>query len=323
MSTPTPTILAAAVTPPPLRPGEVVGVCAPSGPCPPERLRPGLELIGERLTLRLGPVAARLAAGGDRGPVPPYLAGTDDERAAELTALLRAPDVRAIVMARGGYGLTRILPLLDPDDLRRDPKPIVGFSDGTALLAWALHAGVRALHGPVVVQLGGLPVDDVAAMVDALHGQAPRQVTGLRAGMAGGTRVIDGRLVAGNAKVIAQLIGTRWPLPCAGALLALEDVGEKPYAIDRNLTQLHGAGVLGELAGALVGDFTRCMDPLPAADQPDDPRAALAAVTERLSSAGVAHALGLPMGHGTRNLTVPCGAPAQLDVARGVLELAP
>lgn len=309
------------MAPPPLRTGEVVGVCAPSGPCPPERLRPGLDLLGERLNLRLGPVAARLLAGGDRGPVPPYLAGTDEERAAELTALLRAPDVRAIVMARGGYGLTRILPLLDPADLRRDPKPIVGFSDGTALLAWALHAGVRALHGPVVVQLGSLPVGDVAAMIDALHGHGPRQVTGLHAGSGSSAEVVEGRLVAGNAKVLAQLLGTRWPLPCGGALLALEDVGEKPYAIDRNLTQLHGAGVLGELAGALVGDFTRCMDPLPAAGAADDPRAALATVAERLAHAGVPHATGLPIGHGDRNLTLPCGAMARLDLARGALEL--
>ncbi len=312
-------ILASAQLAPAVRPGDTVGVCAPAGPCSPDRLTPGVALLGAHLRLRLGPIAQRLVDGGDRGAIPPYLAGTDAERAAELTGLLRDPDVRAIVMARGGYGLTRILPLLDPADLRRDPKPILGFSDGTALLAWALRAGVRPLHGPVLVQLPNLPIDDLRAMVDALTGAALQPITGLRCDRAD---IVRGPLVAANAKVLAQLIGTSLAMPTAGALLALEDVGEKPYAIDRNFTQLAQAGVLGGLAGALVGDFTRCTDPAPAPGAADDPREALATVGERLTASGVPHGFGLPIGHGDRNLTLPCGAMAEFDGERGTLTFA-
>lgn len=301
-----------------MRPGDAVGVCAPCGPCPPDRLAPGVALLGAHLRLTIGPVAQRLLDGGARGDIPRYLAGSDAERAAELTALLRDPSVRAIVMARGGYGLTRILPLLDPHDLRRDPKPILGFSDGTALLAWALRAGVRPLHGPVLVQLPSLPPDDLRAMLDALHGAPLPPITGLHSAT---SAVVRGPLLAANAKVLAQLVGTPLAMPTAGAVLALEDVGERPYAIDRNLVQLAQAGVLPSLAAALVGDFTRCTDPPPGPGDPDDPREALATVGDALRASGLPHALGLPVGHGARNTTLPCGALAELDGARGTLTL--
>ncbi|MEZ4366808.1 MAG: LD-carboxypeptidase [Kofleriaceae bacterium] len=312
-------LLADAITPPPVPTGAKVGVCAPSGPCPPSRLRPGVDLLGAHLRLRLGPVAQRLLDGGaPQG----FLAGSDDERADELNALLRDPDVRAIVMARGGHGLSRILDRLDVAALRADPKPLLGFSDGTALLAWALHAGVRPLHGPVLVQLADLPTADLRALVDALLGAPPPTPLATELVPLGAPgSVVAGRLVAGNLTMLAQLVGTPWAMPMAGALLAIEDVGERPYAIDRDLTQLANAGALAQVEAVMVGDLTRCTDPPLAAGAVDDPAPALATVDERLRAAGRVGARGLPIGHGARNHTLPLGARARLDLETRTLQL--
>src|SRR5262249_22491749 len=139
-------------------------VVAPAGPVRGDRLRRGLERLGDGFAIR---VADSVTAARPPG-LASYLSATDDVRADELNAMVRDPDVRAIVLARGGYGLMRILPRLDGDALRRDPKPIVAFSDGTALLAWAHAAGVRGIHGPMIVQLGDLPDGDVAQLIAML-----------------------------------------------------------------------------------------------------------------------------------------------------------
>lgn len=314
--------LAFAVAPPALEPGQLVGVCAPSGPCPPERLAPGLALLSVHVPLRLGPVANRLAQGGDRGTSPPYLAGSDEERADELRALIADPDIRAIVMARGGYGLTRILPLLDPAALRADPKPIVGFSDGTALLAWALHAGVRPLHGPVVVQLPSVALEDLQALLQALTNREPAGIIarGLTANT-GYSGPISGRIMAANLSMLTALVGTPWQVPTDDALLALEEVGERPYAIDRDLTQLLHAEALPGLGAAILGDFTRCTDPPHVAGNDDQPEPAFATVVARLASWGIPAVRGLAIGHGARNQTLPCGARAELNFDDGTLTL--
>src|SRR5262245_56178686 len=118
------------IIPPRVAKGQTVGIVAPAGPVKLERLRRGLACLGEASELRVAPSVT-----GPRAPeAPSYLAATDEVRAAELTAMVVDTDIRAIIFARGGYGTMRILPHLDPELLRRDPKPIVGFSDATALL---------------------------------------------------------------------------------------------------------------------------------------------------------------------------------------------
>jgi muramoyltetrapeptide carboxypeptidase len=245
-----------------------------------------------------------------------YLAGSDTRRAAELNRYLRDPQVKAIVCARGGYGLLRILPLLDSDALRSRPLPIVGFSDVTALLAWAhVTAGVRSIHGPVVTQLGELPASDPQALVRLLEEPAP---TGpwyreLKAVVPGRAR---GPLLGGNLEVLSRLVGTRYLPRLQGAILVLEEVGERPYRIDRTLTQLLLAGVLDGVAGVIVGRLEKC-------DEPDGTApTALEVVRERLAPLGVPFCVGAPVGHGERNKPFPFGAPALLDATAGTLELA-
>lgn len=305
-----------AIIPPRLARGAIVGVCAPAGPVKPERLARGLERLGDAFRIRVTDGVTAPPAPS----VPSYLAATDDVRAAELQALIADPDVRAIILARGGYGLMRILPRLDPEPLRRDPKPIVGFSDATALLAWAWAAGVRGIHGPMIAQLGDLADADVARLVAMLT--EPRALSARPWPLAvHGRGVHTGHLVAGNLTMMSLLAGTPWPLPLAGAIAMIEEVGEKPYELDRYLTHLTLAGELAKVAAVIVGDLTRCEDPNPPTGVPDPAGAAMMTVLERLHAAGTAVATGAPIGHGDRNEAVPFGGEALLDLDAGTLEI--
>jgi muramoyltetrapeptide carboxypeptidase len=269
-----------------------------------------------------------------------YLAGGDDARADALDGCLRDPDVRAVVCARGGYGVMRILDRLDASALRRDPKLVVGFSDCTALLCWAARAGVASVHGPVVSQLGELPEADIAWLLDLMTNPAPPPVPmslspiGARA-----SGVREGRLLGGNLCILAHLAGTPYLPDVSGAVLLLEDVGERPYRIDRYLTQLGLAGALSPAAAALVGDFVACVEPCgsavaevandgkPGAAELDhgelDARvpAALEVIGERLRHYDIPGLAGAPLAHGSRNLALPFGARCQLDFERGRLTL--
>lgn len=303
-----------AVIPPRVRRGDVIGVCAPAGPIREDRLRAGLARLGDAFRVRVTPAVTAPRPPG----VPAYLAADDDTRAAELTGLLADPDVRAIVLARGGYGLMRILPRLDPELLRRDPKPIVGFSDATALLAWAhAAAGVRGIHGPMIGQLGELGDDDAAALVTLMtEPRAPGRRPWALAGH--GTGTVRGHLVPANLTLVSVLVATPWQLPLAGAIALLEEIGERPYELDRYLTHLMLTAQLAQLRGVVLGDLTRCWDPPPAAPTP---AGALATVLERFATAGVPVAVGAPVGHGHRNEAVPFGAACALDLDAGTLDI--
>lgn len=305
-----------AIRPPRVARGQTVGIVVPAGPVKPDRLARGLARLGDTFRLRLAPSLTSPRAAG----LPSYLAASDAQRADELAAMLRDPDVRAVILARGGYGITRILAALDPELLRRDPKPIVGFSDGTALLAWAYAAGVRGIHGPVIAQLGDLADADVERLVTLLTdpaapGERPWSLA------AHGRGVHRGHLVAANLTLASVLVGTPWALPLAGSITLLEEVGEKPYELDRYLTQLALTGALAQPTAYVLGDLTRCTDANPPTGEPDPEDAALQTVLERLASVARPCAVGAPVGHGTRNEAVPFGAACELDLERGVLAI--
>lgn len=304
------------VLPPRIARGQTLGIIAPAGPVKTERLERGLARLGDAFRIKLAPTLTSPRA----ADVASYLSNTDDARAAELTAMLADPDVRAIVLARGGYGLMRILSRIDPDLLRRDPKPIVGFSDATALLSWAYQAGVRGIHGPMIVQLGDLPDSDVTQLIAMLTDPTPAGVRPWSL-TAHGRGVYRGPLITANLTLASVLVGTPWQLPLDGAIAMLEDVGEKPYVLDRYLTQMLLAGELAKPAAVVIGDLTRCGDPNPPSGEVDLPDAALAVLLERLRTAGSPVAVGAPVGHGTRNEPVPFGAISVLDLDRGTLEI--
>ncbi|MEO8706961.1 MAG: LD-carboxypeptidase [Kofleriaceae bacterium] len=297
--------------------GQTIGVIAPAGPIKPkarDQLARGLDRLASAFTVRVGP-SIDAPRGADLAS---YLSATDEIRTAELAAMLADPDIRAIVVARGGYGITRILPRLDPELVRRDPKPIVGFSDATALLAWAHAAGARGIHGPTVGQLGDLADLDVDRLVTLLTDPRPlgEQPWSL---VVHGRGTHRGALVPANLSMASLLVGTPWPLPLAGAIALFEEVGEKPYELDRYLTQLALTGVLATITAVVLGELVRCTDPNPPTGEPDPDDAAMRVFVDRF--AALPWAAGAPVGHGTRNAAVPFGAACELDLDRGVLSI--
>lgn len=294
---------------PVLRPGDTVAVVSPAGPAPPQRVADGCALLA---SWGLAPVLGRHAL--DRHG---YLAGTDADRAADLAAAFADPAVRAVVVTRGGYGSQRIADAVDLTGVRRDPKPLVGFSDVTALqLALWRAARLACLHGPGAAWRPERTGPAAAqSLRDALMTTDPVLVKSDPAAPTAAVRAAGmarGPLLGGNLCLLAATLGTPDFPDLTGAILLLEDTDEPPYKVDRMLTQLRRAGALVGLAGVAVGQFTRCTD-----DRwPIDVSAVLA---EHLTGLGVPVLGGLPVGHGPDPVTVPVGVPATLDVAAGTL----
>ncbi|HEX3696572.1 MAG TPA: LD-carboxypeptidase [Polyangia bacterium] len=293
------------IRPPRLRAGDVIRVVAPSGPVPREAFLSGVAVLRQRFDVRFG--EGVFARDG-------FLAGPDQRRLEELRAALADPEAKAVMMARGGYGLLRLLPFLDPEDLRARPRPLIGFSDGTALLAFAARAGVAAVHGPVVTQFGNLGDSDQQALFRLLEDPHPGVL------LSGMGCVIPGRaagpLLGGNLEVFSRLLGTPFLPALDGAILFIEDLGERPYRIDRLLTTLDLAGVFNAVSAVVVGDFTGCDEP--EATRVNSPTAQ-EVLLDRLGRLAIPVVIGAPVGHGTRNRALPYGTLCELDAFNGVL----
>lgn len=290
------------IAPPALREGDTLAIVAPAGPVPEERLAAGIRALEGRYKLLISPDVHRNAG---------FLAGSDARRTEEFNTALRNPDVRGIWAARGGYGCSRIVDSLDSAAFVADPVPIIGFSDVTVLLFWAAKLGVRSIHGPVLTQLGEIGADEAA------------WVMGLAEGGGSGARLdcqsreaASGRLVGGNLSLLAHLCGSKWQPDYAGTLCILEDVGERPYALDRYLTQLlaqEAGKTLSSAEAVLFGDFAGCAEP------GDERLHAIDVLEKRLVAVGTNCGRGLPIGHGERNWAFPFGATA--EVGEGGLRL--
>lgn len=273
---------------------------APASPFPREDFDRGLERLRARYR-----VSHREDVFARHG----YLAGDDARRLAELEDALGDPDVDAIVAARGGYGVTRLLPRLDARTVRAANKLLVGFSDLTALHALWARAGLRSVHGPMVAALGRASEAHVARWIATVEGARPEPLTSLAA-LAGG--VAEGPLLGGNLALLAALLGTPYAPPIDGAILFLEDVGEAPYRVDRMLTSLQHAGWLDRAAGIAVGTFHGC-DPRSDGHRVED------VLHDRLSGLGIPVVYGVGAGHVDDNLELPFGARVQLDGNAGVV----
>ena len=291
----------------PLRPGDTVAVIAPAGPGKPER-----TAQVEPLFARFGLSARLYPSCHARHPHYSFLAGDDTLRLADLHAALADDTVRAIFCLRGGYGCTRLLERIDAELVRRSAKPIVGYSDITALHAVWQRAGLASVHAPMptsdLVLEGAEP--DVQALFALLmqplpagHDPAPTLLPG--------TWHVEGRasgpLVGGNLSLVAALLGTPWQIDMRAAIVFLEDVSEALYRVDRMLVQLRQAGELQAAAGFVLGSFTEDEDPTPV-------------LREHLAGLGQPVLSGWPAGHGQPNRPLLLGARVTLDAAAGRLE---
>jgi muramoyltetrapeptide carboxypeptidase len=284
-----------------LSPGERIAVVAPAGPVPRDGVDKGVARLSPRYRLTFD--EALFTRDG-------YLAGDDARREKELLAAVANPEVRAIVCGRGGYGLMRILPSLRGESFVGAAKPIVGFSDITALHALLFRAGLSSVHGPTLSHLGTLAPEFTDELVALLESPAPPAAwTGLSA-IAPGTAT--GISIGGNLELVSRLCGTPWSWPFAGNVLFLEEIGERPYRMDRSLTQIELAGAR-EVAAVVVGDLHKCTEP-----DGSGPRAA-DVVRERLRRWGVPVLENAPFGHGERNRPFPLGARVSVDADRGTV----
>lgn len=278
---------------------------APAGVPEAAALESGLALLAERYTV----TTFRDLTDSPSG----MLAGNDELRARELRWALTDPDIRCVIAARGGYGTARVL---GPDlvgALARSPRLIVGFSDITALLAASFQcAGLRGVHGPMVCQLGrrGKAWSAFSQLLRVLEDPTPRPaLDGLVQVVEGSAR---GPLVGGNLTVLTHLVGTPYLPSLRGAVLFIEDVGERPYRLDRCLTHLLQAGALEGVAGFVVGELTDCKPK--GSEHP-----AQHVIESFCHELGVPAAMNLPVGHGQNNEPLPYGAVVDLDATTGTL----
>jgi muramoyltetrapeptide carboxypeptidase len=308
------------VRPPRLRPGSRVALVAPAGPL----LERDDITRAEELcrALDYDPVVGPHAYGRYG-----YLAGTDADRLADLNEALRDPEVDAIWCLRGGFGVTRIIEAVDFGALARRPKPVIGFSDITALLAGVTQvAGVVAFHAPVArspmppfsrlhfervltcAEPAGV-LEPIPPPSGVLAPREPRVIT-LQDGVA------EGRLAGGNLTLVQCLIGTPWFPDLDGSILLLEDVNEDLYRVDRMFAHLRAVGALSHLAGVAIGRFTDLKRTAEGGAFGFDEL-----LIQYLSPLGIPVALGLPFGHIDAQWTLPLGVRARFDAGDGTIEL--
>jgi muramoyltetrapeptide carboxypeptidase len=292
-----------------LAPGARVAVVAPSGPVPEERLEAGLDVLRG---WDLDPVVAPHVL--DRHDTFGYLAGTDADRAADLQAAWCDPSVDAVLCARGGYGVQRMIDLLDWGAMRAaGPKVFVGFSDITVLHeAFANRLGLATLYGPMAAGIDFIKNARAQEHLrdTLLEPEKVRTITST------GSALVPGRArgvtLGGCLCLLAADAGTPHARTSArGGLLCLEDVGEETYRLDRYLTQLLRAGLLDGVRGVLLGSWQEC--------EPYDQVRAL--LLDRLGGLGIPVVEEFGFGHCAGALTIPFGVSAELDADAGTLTL--
>lgn len=311
---------AAPPRPPRLREGDVLGLVAPAG------------FVGDRFGL--AEIEATVRAMGLVPRAAPhllaregYLAGSDQVRARDLAGMFADDEVRAVMAVRGGWGSARLLPLLDFAAIAARPKLFIGFSDNTALhLALAARAGVPSIHGPnaaaswppqawdafrQIAFEGATPTFSVPAYDGPnLAGRGPALRT-----FHGGTA--RGRLLGGNLSVLSALVGTPFLPDFSGAILFLEETNESEYRIDRMLTQLALAGILGKVAGVVFGQCTRCANP----DGGYSNFTVYEVLDRQFAPLGVPAFQGAMIGHIAAQVSLPMGVAAQIDADAGTIRI--
>jgi muramoyltetrapeptide carboxypeptidase len=236
--------------PPWLQKGDTIGIVAPAGFMPVERMQNCIEILDSwGFTVRMGATTHSSSEN--------YFSGTDDERLADLQQMLDDDEVKAILCARGGFGVSRIIDRLDFHQFKKNPKWIIGFSDITVLHAHIYqNYRISTLHAPMAAAFNdgeaGNPF--IKSLRDALEGRPLNYECPAHSFNRSGAATAP--LVGGNLSIIAHLIGTESDFPTKNRILFLEDVGEYLYSVDRMLVQLKRSGKLSKLAGLVIGGFT-------------------------------------------------------------------
>lgn len=294
-----------ALIPTPLARGDTIGIVSTSGPVDNTVLEKGIQVLED--------MDFKVIQGNYVNERNNYLAGTDQQRCDDLNSMLRNPEIRGILLARGGYGCMRILPFLDYQAARVDPKPIIGMSDATALqLAFHVRCGLVTFSGPMVAAHIGQGLDQFSKewflqtlmhpLEDANFFPVEVPVAVLRSGRA------RGPLVGGCLSLITALAGTPFFPDLRGAILFIEDVNEPVYRVDRMLTQLRLGGVLDKISALIIGYFA-------APDGSDISLEVEQIALEFTQHTGIPLISRFPHGHNIPNMTLPHGLPVRMETS--------
>lgn len=290
--------------------GDVIGICAPAG-----ALRRTEEIAEFRQTLK--DLGFQVKVGQHITNKHGCFAGTDQERADDFMQMIKDPEVRGIFFLRGGWGCARILPLLDFDLIRDNPKLIMGFSDATSLLNAILERSqLITFHGPS----GNSSWNDYSIEYFQKATMNPSSIImenapGDQEIITYSSGVCSGTLWGGNLSVIVSMIGTPYFPRVEKGILFLEEVGEEPYRIDRMLTQLRQAGIFDRCNGVILGSFRKCI-----AEEPERAFTLEEVFTQHFKNLGKPVFYGAQIGHTMNKFTIPVGSNARVDADNGSIQ---
>jgi muramoyltetrapeptide carboxypeptidase len=296
------------IQPPQLAPGNTIGILCPAGAIPLEKVTICAQVLESwGYQVRIGKTV-----GTQFG----HFAASDLDRQNELQSMMDDPEIHAILCARGGYGLSRIISELNFTKIKAHPKWVIGFSDITILHAALQKQGIQSIHGPMSAGFGkgdaGLPY--IMALKQMLEGAAlPVEAKAHPANLLGHS---EGNLVGGNLCLMTHLIGGENQLDTKGKILCFEDVGEYHYNVDRMLIQCKNAGLLDGLAGLVVGGFTEMKD-----EAAEFGETVIDMILRITKGANYPICFDFPISHDLNNMPVQLGATYQLAVTENATVL--
>ncbi|MCM3610350.1 LD-carboxypeptidase [Planococcus sp. MERTA32b] len=297
-----------------LKQGDTVGVIAPSSP-------PNLENL-ERALPFLEELGLKVKMGKSVEAKQGYLAGTDEERLADLHAMFEDPEIAGIICAGGGYGAARIADRIDYAMIKENPKVFWGYSDITFLhTAIGQYAELVTFHGPMLApdvgkdefhERSGRMFGQLFAPFELHYDEGISTLTPVSRGVA------QGELAGGNLGLLRSSLGTKFEIDTKGKILLIEDIEKQPHEIDGMLNQLRMARKFEELAGVVIGDFKNC--------EPENPEKSLSLAQvfdHYFKDLGIPVVKGFKIGHCEPHFSVPLGVMARLDATDMTLTILP
>lgn len=293
------------IFPAPLLPGDGIAIVATAKKLP-DDLQAATEILKSwHLNVKVHPNTF-LTSG--------YFAGTDAERLRAFQEVLDDPETKAILFARGGYGTTRIIDLLDWTAFLQQPKWLIGFSDLTSVLLQLNQLNIAAIHGAMAFTLPW-HTSSQQSLKNLLFG-SKRSNFQLQANALNQSGLVEGRITGGNLSLILESIGTKQEIQTDGQILLIEEVGEATYSIDRMLNQLKRMGKLNHIVGVLVGDISQGSEEEDSFNIP-----ALEVIHSYFRPLGIPMAFGLPIGHEKENQAIMLNCPCVVNISSREVEI--
>ncbi len=304
------------IKPPVLSPGDTIGLVAPASPVDNIQLSKGItQLQNMGFKIHLGNTVKKLLSRG-------FLAASDKERADDINMAFENENINAIFSIGGGYGSLRILPLIDYEKIRLNPKIFVGYSDITALLL-AIHqkTGLIVFHGPMIapdfpnlteytknyMMRALMRAEPIGIIENPIEGPYVRIINEGKA---------EGEIIGGNLSLIISTLGTPYEINMNGKIVFIEEVNEEPYRIDRMLTHLILAGKLNKAAGIIICEIRNYKQSIPGATPTLEE-----VIRDRIGGLGIPAIYGVCCGHGSDKITIPIGVKASLDATNAKLTI--